>query len=161
MTDTDPEGVLTPDELTPDDDRLEELDEDRYVVSVEQNQSEQTTADAANAHAAADSPDHAASDDAAPPHDAPDAGDGALRPAQDGAARLPNPTTVEGAFALAIDADFDGDRARFTAGTNDVAATFGDLLAWYADAVAPDVPTDEAVAVLLTNTDLDLEVEPR
>ena len=158
MTDTDPEGVLTPDELTPDDDRLQELAEDRFVISVDEAAAEQPTADAPEAPEPPDADDHPT---AAKPAAMVDGDTDTLSPDANATAQLPAPATLDGAFAVAVAADLDGAHIRVTEASNDVAATFEALVTRYAEAVAPDVPTDEAVAVLLNNADLDVEVIPR
>ncbi len=158
MTDTDPEGVLTPDELTLDDDRLQELAEDRFVISVDEAAAEQPAADAPEAPEPSDADDHPT---AAEPAAVADGDTDTSSPDANATAQLPAPTTLDGAFAVAVAADLDGAHIRVTEASNDVAATFEALVTRYAEAVAPDVPIDEAVAVLLNNADLDVEVIPR
>jgi hypothetical protein len=158
MTDTDPEGVLTPDELTLDDDRLQELTEDRFVISVDEAAAEQPATDAPEAPESPNTDDHPT---AAEPAAMVDGGTDTSSPDANATAQLPDPATLDGAFAVAVAADLDGAHIRVTEASNDVAATFEALVTRYAEAVAPDVPTDEAVAILLNNADLDVEVTPR
>jgi hypothetical protein len=161
MTDTDPEGVLTPDELTLDDDRLQELAEDRFVISVDEAAAEQPAADAPEAPEPPDADDHPTAAEPAAVADTADGDTDTSSPDANATAQLPDPATLDGAFAVAVAADLDGAHIRVTEASNDVAATFEALVTRYAEAVAPDVPTDEAVAVLLNNADLDVEVTPR
>ena len=138
MTDTDPEGVLTPDELTLDNDRLQELADGRFVISVDEP--------------------------AAEPAAVPTTTDGdtdTSSPDTNTTAQIPAPATLDGAFAVVVAADLAGAHFRVPEASNDVGATFEALVTWYAEAVAPDVPTNEAVAVLINNADLGVKALPQ
>lgn len=141
MTD-EPDGVLSPDDLDATDDRLRELDDDRFVVSTD-GESDAQTADTDEGP-----PDP---DPAEPPADEPPERGGNPAPLSE----------LDGAFALGGRARLGDEPVPFAVGSNDVAATFGGFVRWYAGAVAPGVPPAEAVAVLLSNSDLDVEVRSR
>jgi hypothetical protein len=134
-----PDGVLSPDELEPDDDRLRQLDERRYVVS--------TDADPEDDPEARPAPDV----DVDGVHgDRPPADAGSER---DGLAL----DELDGAYALAVRARTDGaaiEDCRID--TDDVSVAFESLLRWYADQVAEDTPPEEVLAVLLQHTDIQL-----
>jgi hypothetical protein len=140
MTDDDvPDGVLSPDELEPDDDRLRQLDERRYVIS--------TDGEPGDEPGARSTPDVAA--------------DGAHedRPPEDtGPSEGPlDLDALDGAYALAIRARTDGAAVEdCRIDTDDVSVAFESLLRWYADQVAEDTPHEEVLAVLLQHTDIQL-----
>jgi hypothetical protein len=143
MTDDDiPDGVLSPDELEPDDDRLRQLDERRYVVSIDG----ETTDGGARPIPEASTGDER--EDRSPTNTKPTGEDPATGPALDG---------LEGAYALAIQARTDGTAAEdCRIDTDDVSVAFEALLRWYAEQVAGDTPHEEALAVLLRHTDIQL-----
>jgi hypothetical protein len=60
----------------------------------------------------------------------------------------------EGTYAVSASASIEGAHCSFSAGSDNVAVTFEALLRWYVETVAPDVTAEEAVSVLLSNTDL-------
>jgi len=146
MTDDRPEGVLTPDELDPDDDRLREIEEGRYVVSVD----DEETSASSDGHEREADPGQ---------RERLTAGDESVSkrrsdPASETADYDALESVPEGAYAVSVAAVIDGERHSFAEGSNDVSVTFEALLRWYAETVAPSVPPEEAVAVLLSNTDL-------
>lgn len=132
-TDELPEGVLSPDDLDPTDDRLHELDGDRYVVSLD--------GDDTGANAVEDSSSVRARPEPDAPSEAP---------------RFPSP---DAAYGVVGRARIDGETRPIEVESNDVAATFDALVRWYVDAVAPDVAPEEAVAVLLDNADIAVDAE--
>ncbi|MFC7177023.1 DUF7500 family protein [Halosegnis marinus] len=130
-TDDPPEGVLSPDDLDSTDDRLRELDGDRYVVTTDGDDDDVDPTDT----------------EPSPP---PDADDGSMEQT------LPAP---DGAYGVVGRGRIDGDEVAVAVESNDVAETFESLVRWYAGAVAPDVPPEEAVAVLLDNADIAVDAE--
>lgn len=137
--DTLPDGVLSPDELEPDDDRLRHLDERRYVVSTDG----ETDDDSDRVLTPGQDAD-ADSDDRPPANSAP-AGDSLAL------------DELDGAYALAIRARTDGASVEdCRVDTDDVSVAFESLLRWYADQVAEDTPHEEVLAVLLQHTDIEL-----
>lgn len=140
MSDDDiPDGVLSPDDLEPDDDRLRRLDERRYVVSTDDDTGADPSASTVpDVNGGVDTEDR--------------------RPADAGPADEPlTLAELDGAYALAIRARTDGgsvEDCRIDA--DDVSVTFESLLRWYADQVAEDTPQEKVLAVLLRHTDLQL-----
>jgi len=128
MTDDTPDGVLAPDELEPDDDRLRRLDDGRVVVA--------TDGAVGDASETAEGP-------------APETDDGET--ATEGAG-----PPLEGAYGLEIRARAgDGSVERHRVDTDDVSTAFEGLLEWYTDRVAGEVSTAEALSVLFENTELE------
>ena len=67
---------------------------------------------------------------------------------------------LDGAYALALDARFEGVEDDLTVETNDVSAAFEALLRWYAGNVADGTPPEAVVATLLENSELDVAARP-
>jgi hypothetical protein len=135
-------SVLDPDDLELDDDRVRELDGNRYVVST----------DDADADGPVDPGDDGAAAPVDPAGGAPDdTGSGA-------AARL---AALDGAYAVeAVARTPGGDEGpSLRVAGDDVSVPFEALLRWYAHRVAPETPPEEAVAVLLANANLAVEAD--
>jgi hypothetical protein len=124
MTQESTDGVVSVEELGPDEDRVRPLGRNRYVVDTDRS---------------------------------PPATDGGERPTdpRDG------PVDADGAYAVEVRGRFGDDERRTRVATNDVSESFESLVRWYADAVAADAPPEEVLAVLLDNSDLDVDVRRR
>jgi hypothetical protein len=66
---------------------------------------------------------------------------------------------LDGAYALVARARTGGETGRVRVASNDVAEAFEALVRWYVGRVAADVAPEEALAVLLANSDLALDVD--
>ena len=140
---TDADDVLDPDELDPDEGHVRPLGDGRLLVSTDP-------------------------DDATDGREA-DAGAGATGTRSTDAARAgPGGTTtgagatpdgLDGAYALVARARTEGETAALRVASEDVTEPFEALVRWYAGRVAADVPPEEAVAVLLANSGLDVDVD--
>jgi hypothetical protein len=64
---------------------------------------------------------------------------------------------LEGEHALVAGARAEGEEDAVVADTDDVSEAFETLLRWYTDVVAEEHSPEEALAVLLANTDLDVD----
>lgn len=145
MTEDNPNGVLTPDELEPSDEHVRELDDGRRVV-------------------------HTDGGEGVPPD-----GDPSSRPpgnhrvherdGQPGAETAPGAyadlTDLTGAHALVAGARAGDAEDTVVADTDDVSEAFESLVYWYVGLVAGEHRPEAALAILLENTALDVEVEPR
>jgi len=137
MTDDIPDGVLAPDELEPDDDRVRRLEDGRYVVATDPAESLASETGGGTGSDLNTEPT---------PEPEPEA-NGGSQEAQD----------LNGAYGLEIRARAgDGSAESYRFETDDVSAAFEGLVRWYTDRVAGDTPTEEALAVLFENTDVEL-----
>ena len=130
--------VLDPDELDiSDDDRVAELDDGRYVIS------------------ANDATPKVPSPEETEPRRAPEP---QQRPEVDGTAvsRWLADSFQDDGFTHGFDATVkvDGTVSRHRMVSNDVTATFETLVLWYARQVAGTTPPEEALGLLLANSDL-------
>lgn len=64
---------------------------------------------------------------------------------------------LDGAYALDLRARHGAEASHHRLETNDVCEAFESLLRWYAGCVAEDTPPETVVATLLANADLDLD----
>lgn len=129
MSDDDTKEVLSPDHIDVDDEHVQPLDENRYVVSPDEGSSpSSSTGDENTADSERTSGDEP----------------GAL-------------ADLDGAYAVALQARFESERDDIRIETSDVSVAFESLLHWYAGKVADDTPPEEVIAVLLANSDLDVE----
>jgi hypothetical protein len=135
MTDELPDGALSPSELEPSDEHIRLLENDRYLV---------TGGDGEEPSAAAD--DGSASRRSPPG-------------TTDWTGRRPSLDDVDGAYAVVARAETPAAGDTFRAGTNDTSETFESLLRWYVGLLAGDVSPEEAIAVLLANSGLELDVD--
>ncbi|WP_408957134.1 hypothetical protein [Natrinema sp. 74] len=140
------DGVLVPDELRLDDDRVDELGENRFLVRSEGSGSKRTadpaTLEAADASPAGEQP---AGDDRGE-------GDDHARTARadHALADAPEPHGVE------ITLKTDGKLAHHQATSHDVREVFVDLLTWYAGQLDDDMSPSEALRVMLAASDLEV-----
>lgn len=141
------DGVLAPDELQLDDDRVAELGENRFLVRPEGSGS--TRAAMSGALEAADVPltddgsaegAHSETDDHTRTHHAHDL---ALADADE-------PHGVD------ITLKTDGEIAHHRATSHDVREVFVDLLTWYAGQLDDDMSPSEALQVMLAASDLEV-----
>ncbi|MFC4542657.1 hypothetical protein ACFO5R_12070 [Halosolutus amylolyticus] len=143
----DNDGVLTPDELQLDDDRVAELSENRYLVRSDGP----TAADEGSAAGTAE------------PADAIDAG-GLTQPgsASAHAQEAPHARDVQGLAAATephgvdITLKTDGEVAHHRATSNDVREVFVDLLTWYAGQLDDDMSPGDALRVMLAASDIEV-----
>lgn len=145
--------VLTPDDLEiSDSEYVEELDEDRYVVSPGGRSPKVTESNR----------DDSVGDDSG------GAGSDAADGTDEGRRRSDGPiTSPEAARTLLADelarsnarygidvvGRFDGHTVRHRTVSNDVVASFENLVRWYARNVTDDSPTDEVIEILLTESE--------
>lgn len=127
MTDNAEDGVLSLDDLELDDDRVRPLDESRFVVTTEQDETEpaKTTERKTTSH-----------------HE----------PQMDRLAGL------YGAYALEVHARAEATEETLRLETNNVSEAFESLLRWYVERVAPDMKSEDAISMLLSNSTLGLNV---
>jgi hypothetical protein len=140
---TDADDALDPDELDPDEEHVRPLGDGRLLVSTDP--------------------------DVAPDERDADAGAGTTGTRSTDASRAgPGGTTtgaratpdgLDGAYALVARARTGGETGALRVASDDVTEPFEALVRWYAGRVAPDVPPEEAVAVLLANSGLDVDVD--
>lgn len=125
MTEDTPDGVLAPDDLEPDDDRVRRLEDDRLVVTTEgpAGESRKTGGDASAPEANANGGDP---------------------PELEGAYGLEIRARAG-----------DGSIERYRVDTDDVSSAFEGLVEWYTGRVAGEASTEEALAVLFENTGLE------
>jgi len=122
------EGVVRPDDLDyTASERVAELDEGRYVVATDNDESPSV-----------DDPQ----DD-----DIDERGDLARQQM----ARYVSDRDADYGFALT--AAFDGEMAHYEYFSDDVATAFGELTSWYVDQIDTDASTHEALAILLLASD--------
>lgn len=142
MTDHNPDGVLTPDELEPNGKRVRELDDGRRVVHTDGGEG--------------------LSPDGDPGSRPPDNHRVHERDGQPGAETAPgvyaDVADLAGAHALAAAARTDDAEDTVVTDTDDVSEAFERLVCWYATLVAEDRRPETVLAVLFEHTDLDLEV---
>ncbi|QLG49260.1 DUF7500 family protein [Natrinema halophilum] len=141
------DGVLAPDELRLDDDHVDELGENRYLVRSEGAGSKRVARPPATE--AVDTP---------PAGDLP-AGDGHTE--SDHHARTPHAHSSELADASephGVDITLKTDReiAHHRATSHDVREVFVDLLTWYAGQLDDDLSPSEALQVMLAASDLEV-----
>ena len=65
---------------------------------------------------------------------------------------------LHGAYALEVHARTEATEETLRHETNDVSEAFESLLRWYVARVAPDMMPEDAIAMLLSNSTLDLDV---
>ncbi|WP_254762000.1 DUF7500 family protein [Natrinema marinum] len=140
------DGVLVPDDLRLEDDRVDELGENRFLVRSEES-GPNRTANSAALEAAATPP----------------AGD---RPAGDGRGEGDDHARTHRADHALADASephgvditlkTDGELAHHRATSNDVREVFVDLLTWYAGQLDDDMSPSEALQVMLAASDLEV-----
>ena len=130
----DDDGVLTPDELQRalDDEGVDQLGENRYLVRPEES--------SADAPAAAPSPGDALTRD--DPLAAASGAEAALEAADE-------PHGVD------ITLKTDGELARTRVTSTDVREVFAEMLTWYASQLDDDLSPTEALQVMLATTDLE------
>jgi len=140
------DGVLAPDELQLDDDHVDELGENRYLVRSEWSGSKRAAMSAASEVAdALPAGDEPAGDARSErdDHDRTHAHDHAL-------AGAPEPHGVD------ITLKTDGEVAHHSAASHDVRDVFVDLLTWYAGQLDDDMSPSEALQVMLAASDLEV-----
>jgi hypothetical protein len=138
-------GALDPDELGPDDEHVHPLGDGRFLVSTDPPPESSPDPDGASAGADA-SPEGARGADAA-------------RATPDETSTRTELSDLPGAYALAIRARTEGTEESLRVASDDVSESFEALVRWYAGRVAPDVPPEEALAVLLADADLDVRLD--
>lgn len=124
MTDDNPEGVLAPDELEPDDDRVRRLEDDRLVVTTDDSTGEPPETD----------------DDTLAPE---------VNAEEGNSSELAGAYGLEIRARAG-----DGSVERHRIDTDDVSTAFEEMIEWYTDRVAGEVSTEEALAVLFESTGL-------
>jgi hypothetical protein len=129
MTHGNQDGILSLDELGPDEERVRSLDENRYLVG---------------AGTAAD------------PSPATDGGADSSVESQ----AATETTLRDGAYAFALRARFGTEVEHTAVGTNSVSEAFESMVRWYTRQVADGTPVEEVVAVLVADSDLNLDVAP-
>jgi hypothetical protein len=141
------DDALDPDELGPDDEHVHPLGDGRFLVSTDPPPESSPNSDGASLGTDAP-PDGARGTDTAraPPGEA---------TAETGLCDL------DGAYALVALARTEGESGSFSVASDDVTEPFEALVRWYVGRVASDVSPEEALAVLLANSDLDLDVSSR
>lgn len=145
--------VLTPDDLEiSDSEYVEELDEDRYVVSPGGRSPKVSDSNR----------DDVVGDDGG--REPPDASDGtdADRRRPDGQIASPEAARTlladelarsNARYGIDVVGRFDGHTVRHRTVSNDVVASFENLVRWYARNVTDDTPTDEVIEILLNESD--------
>ncbi|MFT4891070.1 MAG: hypothetical protein ACI9YT_001992 [Halobacteriales archaeon] len=131
MSDDHTNNILSPDQLELDDEHIRPLNENRYVVSVDEKSSPSSVAD---------DRDELIS----------------------GCASVNMTKTLadlEGAYAFEVHARFEGKSDSLCIETNDVSEAFDSVLRWYAGKVADDTPPEDVIAVLLANSDLNIDIQ--
>ena len=137
------DGVLAPDELRLDDDRVDELGENRFLVRPEGPGSDQRTATPTSSRDVGEGP---AADDAV----------GTVRGGIDDHARTRQLADAPEPHGVDIALKTDGEIARHHATSHDVREVFVDLLTWYADQLDDDMSPSEALRVMLAASDLEV-----
>lgn len=140
---TQDDGVLTPEELQLEDDRVDELGDNRYLVRPDDS-------NAANALAASEDPTITTPTDSSHLTQLESGASGGEREASDRLADAAAPHGVDIALKT------DGEVAEYRATSHDVREVFVDLLTWYADQLDDDLSPEEALQVMLTASDLDV-----
>ena len=134
--DVDDDGVLAPDELTLDDEHVDRLAANRYVVRSDRSASSIPARPAA-AGATGD----------VPATDVPSIASGTS--AEDALTAVPEPHGVD------VTLKTDGELAHHRVTSHDVREVFAELLTWYASQLDDDLTPTEALQVLLATTDLE------
>ncbi|WP_435194290.1 DUF7500 family protein [Natronomonas sp. EA1] len=135
MSDDGDDGILRPEDLRLDDDRVRRLEDGRIVVSTDE---ETGTGPAASPDS--DSPADPAAHQSEP-------------------AALVDFLPEEDAYELAVAIRTDHATAELTVGSNDIREPFVDLLRWYAAQVKPEFPPEAVLQTLIESSDLALSVE--
>lgn len=154
------DGVLSPEELQLEDDRVRELEGNRYVVQSDGSADASATGDASAtdtaSSAAAAAGDVPATDDrtaaggrVAHADDSAHA-DAAASATADALANAPEPHGID------VTLKTDGEIARHRGTSHDVREVFVDLLEWYADQLDDDLSAAEALEVMLATSDLEV-----
>jgi hypothetical protein len=133
----DPDGVLTPADLERVAEQVRELDDERVLVPTD---------------SAAPAPDDASGDRS------PDARRGRPSPASNDTGPTEPTIETEAAYAVDVTVRTDHGVAADSFRSNDVRTVFESLLRWYAGRIDPDSDPETVVRVLLSASDLDLEV---
>lgn len=145
--------VLTPDDLEiSDSEYVEELEEDRYVVSPGGRSPNVT--DSNRSDATGDDSDRAG----------PDAPDGREEAQRRSDSQIASPEAARtlladelarsnARYGIDVVGRFDGHTVRHRTVSNDVVASFENLVRWYARNVTDDTPTDEVIRILLNESD--------
>lgn len=133
MTEEAPEGILSPSDLGPDDEHVRQLDDGRHVVVTDETGSRPATD---GGTAPVDGPTQSA------------ASEGSL-------------ADLDGAYAMQTVARAGTSEGSHSIETSDVSEAFESLLRWYAEQVSDGTPPADVIAVLLSNTDLDVEARVR
>jgi hypothetical protein len=131
MSDDNRHDVLSPEQLELNDEHIQQLDENRYVVTFEER-----SAAAEGSH---------------------DSGDPDSRRASIDLSQELGET--EAAYAFEARGRFETDTDEICVETNDVSEALESLLYWYARNVADDAPPKKVITVLLANLELDLSFE--
>lgn len=144
--------VLTPEDLEiSDSEYVEEIDDDRYVVSPGGRSPNVSKPD---------DEESASSDER---RQAPDASERVEQGTQPSDGSVSSPETARtllaeelrrsnARYGIDIVARFDGNTVRHRTASNDVVASFENLLRWYARNVTDETPTDEVIEILLTES---------
>ena len=129
------DGILTPDELQLENDQVDPIGENRYLVRSDGETAAADPAAGVTTITSDSSPTHLESDHAQSASDLADA---------------PEPHGVE------ITLKTDGELAHHRATSHDVREVFVDLLTWYAGQLDDEMSPSEALQVMLTASDLEV-----
>lgn len=154
----DPDGVLTPADLERVAEQVRRLDDERVLVPTE---SADAVPDDGGAERSPDPSRGRPSEGGAEPERTDDSGPPGDASASNGTGRTG--PTIEGEAAYAVDVTVRTDHgvAADSFRSNDVRTVFESLLRWYAGRIDPDSDPETVVGVLLSASDLDLDVEVR
>lgn len=151
----DPDGVLTPADLERVAEQVRQLDEERVLVPTD---SADSTPDDGGTERSPDPPRGRPSEGGAEPGRTDDFGPPGDASASNGTGRT-GPTIEDGAaYAVDVTVRTDHGVAADSFRSNDVRTVFESLLRWYAERIDPNSDPETVVGVLLSASDLDVEV---
>ncbi|WP_254808138.1 DUF7500 family protein [Natronosalvus amylolyticus] len=152
------DSILTPDDLevTPDNETVTQLDENRYVVRSDSSTDlEKLRIPMPDQFDAVDDDERTRQ----PPTESSSNADGPLETVDDDPAAAAGGTAELAAASEAHGVDItlktDGELAHFRTDSNDVREVFAEMLTWYASQLDDDMSPTDALQVLLATTDLE------
>lgn len=129
MSDDNPRDVLSSEQLESDDENIQAIGENRYVVTFDETEA---------------------------PSGIRDRGDSDSDPTHVGTAE--GLAETDAAYSFEIRGKFETHTDDLSIETNDVSDAFDSLLYWYARNVADDAAPEEVINVLLANSEFDLGI---
>ncbi|GAB3023156.1 DUF7500 family protein [Natronobiforma cellulositropha] len=164
---TDEDGVLSPDELRLDDERVDRLGENRYVIRPDRSETDTLEGTPDRGHSSLDDGfttaiaavgDVPATDESSAAIGASEPDVGGERSHAGAAPRHAGAVALESVpdpHGIDVTLKTDGELAHLTVTSHDVREVFVELLSWYANQLDDDLTPAQALEVMLATCDLD------